>query len=348
MRRLVAPLLALLVVALLVALAAAGARRVDARLSSRAVMRTDFPVIVEIPRGSTASAVARQLETERLVADHRLLRLWLQASGEAQRIQAGEYAFEKPMNVMEIGELLVSGKVVLHAVTVPEGLTLDETAARMAASGLWTPEALRAAFLDPAPIRDLDPSAGDLEGYLFPDTYHFPKGEPAASVARAMAARFEQAWGEAGGPQLANGRTVRQVASLAALVEEETGVPEERPIVASVYWNRLQRGMRLEADPTVIFALQKAGLWTGGPLLLRDLAYASAYNTYMNAGLPPGPIASFGILSLRAALQPATTDYYFFVATGTGGHHFAATMKEHEKNVALYRQALKEREIPAR
>lgn len=338
MRRIVAPLAALAVVALIGALAAMGARRIDWWLQAPITGRKDWPVIVEVPRGSSASAVAKQLAEEG-IAMGPWLRAWLQASGQAQRIQAGEYAFERPMSAVEIGELLVSGRVVLHPVTVPEGLALDETAARVAQSGMWTEEALLAVFADPTLVRDLDPQATDLEGYLFPDTYNFPKGEPPGAVARAMVTRFRAAWREAGGEALSNGRTVREVASLAALVEKETSLPTEHPLVAGVYWNRLQRGMRLEADPTTITALKKAGLWTGGPLLIRDLTFASPWNTYVYAGLPPGPIASFGLPALRAALQPAPTDALFFVATGTGGHRFGRTMKEHEANVALYRQA---------
>lgn len=346
MKRLAGPLLALGGVAVIALGAWLGARRIDAMLESRAVLRTDFPVILEIPKGSTAGAVARQLQAERIVADARLLRIWLQASGQAQRIQAGEYAFEKPMSVVDVGALLVSGRVVLHPVTVPEGLSLDETAERMSRAGLWSREALEAAFRDGAAARSFDPAAEDLEGYLFPDTYHFAKGETPQAVAAAMVARFREAWTKAGGEVLAGGRTVREVATLASLVEKETSLPDEHGLVASVYWNRLRRGMRLECDPTVITALKKAGLWTGGPLLIRDLSFPSPWNTYVNAGLPPGPIASFGLPSLRAALQPAESDFLFFVATGTGGHRFAATHREHERNVSMYRQV--QREMRAR
>lgn len=333
---------AVLAVGLITGLAWLGARSANRMLESRAVLRTDFPVILDIPRGTSAAAVARQLEAERIVEDARALRLWLQATGQAQRIQAGEYAFETPMSIIEVGDLLVSGRVVLHPVTVPEGLNLEETAGRLALTGSWSLEELLRVFRDPAGIRDLDPLAQDLEGYLFPDTYHFPKGEPATSVAHAMVQRFRKAWEEAEGDSLADGRSVRAVATLASLVEKETSVPDEHGLVASVYWNRLRRGMRLECDPTVITALQKAGLWTGGPLLIRDLSFPSPWNTYMNAGLPPGPIASFGLPSLRAALQPAESPYLFFVATGTGGHRFGATLREHERNVALYRQVQRE------
>jgi UPF0755 protein len=233
-------------------------------------------------------------------------------------------------------------------VTVPEGLDLDETAERLARSGSWTQADLIAAFRDPTPLRDLglDPDATDLEGYLFPDTYNFPRGEPARGVARAMVQRFHEAWIEAlartglpvGDAGAGVTPRVRDAATLASLVEKETGVVDEYPLVAGVYANRLRLGMRLECDPTVITALKRDGLWTGGPLLRKQLSHPSPWNTYAVAGLPPGPIASFGLGALIAALAPAETDAIFFVATGDGGHRFAATLSEHNRNVAAYRE----------
>ncbi len=313
------------------------ATRAEAVLTATATGRSEWPAVVEIPRGQPASAIIAKLAEERLVDDPRVLRAWLRVSGLTHRIQAGEYAFERPMSVIEVAEVLASGKVMLHAVTVPEGLALDETAARLAASGLWSEADLLAAFSDPAPIRDLVPGAEDLEGYLFPDTYRFARGEPASAVARAMVGRFRAAWEEAGGSQRAGEGSVRRIATLASLVEKETALAEEHALVASVYANRLRLGMRMEADPTVITAMKKAGAWTGGPLLIRDLSFASPWNTYVNAGLPPGPICSFGKAALLAALEPAQTEFLFFVATGDGGHRFAKTLREHERNVRDYR-----------
>lgn len=330
------------------AFALKGADRVERAISRPPALRADFPVIVDVPRGAPAAAVIRLLEAEHLVADGRVLRAWLAATGLAGRLQAGEYAVERPLSIEEIGRLLVSGRVVLHPVTVPEGLDLEETAARMARSGPWPEADLLAAFRDPTPLRELglDPDATDLEGYLFPDTYNFPRDETAQAVARAMVVRFRAAWTEAlartglaeGSPAAGGSLRVREIATLASLVEKETGVAAEYPLVAGVYANRLRLGMRLECDPTVIAALERDGKWTGGPLLRKDLSHPSPWNTYVVAGLPPGPIASFGLGALTAALAPAETDALFFVATGDGGHRFAATLAEHDRNVAAYRR----------
>jgi UPF0755 protein len=331
-----ATFLALLVPAVATLAAYEGSRRVEAILTAPAESRADFPVLFEVEKGRSAAAIARQLQDERLVVDARVLSAWLQVSGMASHLRAGEYQVEQPPSVVDVADLLVSGRVFLHPVTLPEGLTLAESAARMAASGLWSEADLLAAFRDPAPVRDLDADAADLEGYLYPETYHFPKGEPPAAVARSLVDRFRATWASLGGP--ASGRSAHEVATLASLVEKETALSDEHPLVASVYANRLRLGMKLDCDPTVIRALQEAGQWTGGPLQLTDLAFPSPWNTYVVAGLPPGPIASPGEASLRAALHPAQSEYLYFVATGLGGHRFAATLKEHEANVALYRE----------
>lgn len=324
-------------------LARVGADRIERALTAPQGRSATLPAVVVITPGASAATVAREFESRGLLEDARHWRAWMRASGQAGRLQVGEYLVEKPLSMVELGELLTSGRVILHAVTIPEGLDRDETAARLAASGLWTEEALRAAFSDPSAVRDFDPEAADLEGYLFPDTYRVPRTETAAGMARTMVARYRVAWkdslaatGMALGP-----RTPREIATLASLVEKETAVADERTLVASVYANRLRIGMRLECDPTTIHALKRDGLWTGGPLLIRDLTHPSPWNTYVASGLPPGPIASFGEGALRAALAPADSDYLFFVATGDGGHRFAATHSEHERNVAAYRKRQK-------
>jgi len=334
--RSIATFLSLLVPAVSTLAAYEGSRRVEAILSAPAEGRFDYPVLFEVEKGRSASSIARQLQDERLVDDSRILSAWLQVSGMASRLRAGEYQVEKAPSIVDLAELLVSGRVFLHPVTLPEGLTLAESAARLAASGLWSEADLVAAFRDPTPVRDLDAEAPDLEGYLFPETYHFPKGEPPTSVARVLTDRFRATWTSLGGP--ASGKTAREMATLASLVEKETALSNEHALVASVYANRLRLGMKLDCDPTVIRALQEAGRWNGGPLQLSDLAFPSPWNTYVVAGLPPGPIASAGEASLRAALHPAESEYLYFVATGQGGHRFARNMQEHEANVALYRE----------
>jgi UPF0755 protein len=344
-----AALLALLVPVGAAAFAWKATWRVERWLASPPSRGASLPVVVEIPRGRGASAIASDLERAGLVDDARLLRAYVLATRQAGKLQAGEYLFEEPLSPLELVDVIVSGRVRLHAYTVPEGLDLRETAQHLAGVGAWSPDDLVAAFRDVALLADLDPSAdpaSGLEGYLFPETYRLPKGATAQDVARAMAAGFREAWAEVDGSQRAAvlGLSIRQVATIASLIEEETPLPSEhalvteRPLVSAVYHNRLRRGMRLECDPTVIYALKRDGVWPGGALLTAQLSHDSPYNTYVRSGLPPGPICSFGKEALLAALEPAVTDYVYFVATGEGGHRFASTESEHRRNVLLYRR----------
>lgn len=346
--RFLALALASLLPALAVVAARDGARRVGRWLEAPALGGT-YPVTLELPAGSGAGTASAELAERGLVSSARAFRLYLQASGRAGRLKAGEYLVEKPLSPEELAALLVSGRVLLHPFTIPEGLDAFETARVLAGSGWWTEDALLEAFRDPGPVAAVDGEAPDLEGYLFPETYHFAKGTTPRDVARALAARFVETWTRLGGHERAAslGLRPRDVATLASLVEEETSIPQERRLVSSVYHNRVRRGMRLEADPTVIHGLKRDGLWTGGELLLSQLQHPSPYNTYQVPGLPPGPICSFGEESLAAALDPASSNLLFFVATGTGGHRFAETLADHERNVRLYRQARREARLSA-
>lgn len=317
------------------------ARRADALLTRPAAGPAAGPVVIEVPAGLGARAIATRLAAEGVLDQPLVFLAWVRASGQAGRLQAGEYRVERPLSVLELADLLVSGRVVLHEVTVPEGLDRFEAAALLASQGPWSEEDLLAAFADPAPIASLDPLATDLEGYLAPETYRFPRTARPRDVAAAMVGRFRSWWEELDGSARAAalGRTPREIVTLASLVEEETALPQERRLVASVFHNRLARGMKMECDPTVIHALKLAGAWHGGALRRSDLAYPSPYNTYVAPGLPPGPIASPGRASLEAALDPAQSALLFFVASGSGGHRFAETAAQHARNVARWRQA---------
>jgi UPF0755 protein len=220
---------------------------------------------------------------------------------------------------------------------VIEGLTLDEIAAAIAAAGFGDVERLRAAMADASSMRDLDPAASDLEGYLFPDTYAFARGTSETAIVAAMVGTFRHAVGTVIGPSPPAGE-VRRLATLASIVEKETGLDTERPLVAGVFVNRLRLGIPLGADPTIIYALKKAGAWDGD-VRRADLAMESPYNTYRVAGLPPGPICSPGLASLRAAAAPATTQYLYFVSRNDGSHVFAATLEEHNRNVQQWQKA---------
>jgi UPF0755 protein len=240
------------------------------------------------------------------------------------------------MTVLEVVDKLTRGDVHERLVTFPEGLTIRETATLYEERRLGDAEAFLAAARDVAAIADLDPRARDLEGYLFPETYSLAANQPPARLIAMMLERFRAAFPEEARKEAERqGRSVREVVTLASLVEKETARSDERAIVAGVYRNRLSRGMGLQADPTVIYGLQLAGRYTGN-LTRADLSFDTPYNTYKHAGLPPGPIASPGRAAIEAALRPADVDFLYFVSRNDGSHEFARTLTEHNRNVHRY------------
>jgi UPF0755 protein len=254
-------------------------------------------------------------------------------------LRAGEYRFDHPVTPVEVYEEIARGEIYTVALTIPEGESIFDIAARVEQEGFDT----RQHFLDAAIqqvglIADLDPQAKSLEGYLFPDTYRFGRHTKAAQIAAAMVRRFRDV-----AAQLGLKENVHQVVTIASLVERETAVDAERPLVASVFENRLEKNIPLMTDPSVIYGLELEGLWRGA-IYQSDLSRDTAYNTYLHPGLPPGPVANPGIPSLRAAMHPADTNYLYFVAAGSNaqGHSlFASTLDEHNRNVAGYRRAMK-------
>jgi UPF0755 protein len=295
-------------------------------------------VTVEVRPGAGGGEIARALEREGVVPSAFLFRAYVRIEGLGGQLQAGEYRFETAASPAEVARKLAGGEVLLHKVTVPEGLTVEETAGVLSRSGYWEEPEVREALGHPEWIHDLDPGAPDLEGYLFPDTYAFPRGIPADEIVRTMLDRFREVYAE-GTAEAGTGLTVREMVTLASLVEEETRLAMERPVVSSVIHNRLERGMKLEIDPTVIYALRRAGL-PGTPLKRSDLRYEDPYNTYLHPGLPPGPICSPGRASLEAAIRPAPTEYLYFVVDPAreGAHYFSRTHREHLRAVRRYRQ----------
>jgi UPF0755 protein len=296
------------------------------------------PATVEIARGATAAEILADLERRGLIADARLARVYLAWARDGAPLQAGEYRFTGPAALPAVLDRLIRGDVVLHPATVPEGLTLEETAAALAAAGAGEEAALREAMRDPAPMADLDAEAVTLEGYLFPDTYHFARGTPPTVVAATLVAAFRARWERELRPRLpADGPTLRELVTLASIVEKEARRPEERPLIAGVYANRLRQGIALYADPTIIYALKLAGTWDGN--LRRDhLEMDSPYNTYRVGGLPPSPICSPGAASLEAAAAPAAVPYLYFVSRNDGSHAFASTLAEHQANVRTWQR----------
>ena len=292
--------------------------------------------LVEIPSGSGPSAIGRTLVGAGIVRDELTFRMALWLSGSARRLQAGEYRFDRPMSSIAVVDKIARGDVDLQPVTFREGLTIREMAEVFEKSGLGTAAAFLESASDPSPIRSLDPAATDLEGYLFPDTYSLPRRVTASRVVRAMVDRFQQGLSnEIKSAIKDRSMSVRELVTLASLVEKETARADERPVVAAVYANRLRIGMGLQCDPTVIYALQKAGRYDGN-LRRDDLAFDSPYNTYRYAGLPPGPIAAPGQGALEAAARPAEVPYLYFVSRNDGSHEFAETLDEHNRNVRKY------------
>lgn len=281
-----------------------------------------------IPRGIGTSAIAEQLAEAGVLADPLIFKAGVRVFSEGRPLRAGEYLFPARASARDVMDLLISGRTVVRKVTISEGLTSREVLAVLAAAEGLDGEV---------------PAEPPAEGTLLPETYHYSWGDDrAAIVARmeeAMRATVEELWaGRAEGLPL---KTPEEAVILASIVEKETGVDAERPRVAAVFLNRLQRGMPLQSDPTVIFALTKGKASLGRALLRSDLTVDDPYNTYVNVGLPPGPIANPGKAALAAVLQPAKSNELYFVADGSGGHAFAETLEEHNRNVAKWRKLQK-------
>jgi UPF0755 protein len=304
---------------------------------NRAYKGYDGPeIFVEIPQGTGSVAIAKRLADAGVVQDVNSFRLALWLTGEGRRLQAGEYRFDHPVSAREVAGKIARGEVYVHPITFPEGLSIKQMAALYESKGFGPAKDFADAAKNAALVRALDPDAHDLEGYLFPDTYNLPRRATAAQLVGRMVQSFMKALT----PELieaaeARNLTIRQFVTLASIVEKETGNKDERPLVAAVYSNRLRIGMGLQCDPTVIYALDRLGRYTGN-LTREDLQFDSKYNTYRYAGLPPGPIASPGRASLDAAAHPADAGYLYFVSRNDGSHAFASTLEEHNRNVQQY------------
>jgi len=293
----------------------------------------------EVARGESTRRVLERLEGAGLVRSALVARAyWSRWLGDPA-LQPGEYDFVSPASALELLARLRAGDVVTYPVTIVEGSTYLETADALARAGLGERDALRREFERGDRVAELDPAATTLEGYLFPDTYRFPRDTPPGAIADALVARFRRLWESDLARLRAAGdeRPLRELVILASLVEKEASRADERPLVAAVYANRLRRGIGLYADPTIIYGLKLAGTWDGD-LRRRDLEADSPWNTYRRGGLPPGPICSPGRESLAAALRPAAVDYLYFVSRNDGSHVFAETLAEHNRNVETWQR----------
>jgi len=305
--------------------------------------------------GYSTHRIAAELKSAGVIRSEEAFVLWHYVHRK-RSLKAGEYLFDKSADIIDIQKRLRRGDVYFHTVVVPEGYTMFDIARAIEAAGLGSADDfLKVAQSDTALIADIAPGAHSLEGYLFPETYEFTRLMTMHEMAAAMAKQFRLVARQIGlapggqvllaadpvpaAVQLSQSEVERAV-TMASIVEKETAVPEERPMVASVYNNRLAKHMALDADPSIIYAELLAGTYQGA-LHHADMSFSSPYNTYRNAGLPPGPIGNPGRSALEAAMHPAQSDYYYFVADAQGHHRFARTMAEHDKNVAAYRKAMR-------
>jgi UPF0755 protein len=292
---------------------------------------------VELAPGSSTLRMGQKLQAKGVVRSQfafDLVRWWKRGT-----LKAGEYRFDHPASVTEVYARIERGDVYTKIVIIPEGASIFEIADRMEQAGFGTrQDFLAAASRQVDLVADLDPGAKSLEGYLFPDTYHFPRKFSSEQICATMVRRFR-----AEAEELGLKGNVHRVVTMASLVERETAVDAERPLVASVFENRLAKKMPLMTDPTVIYGLELDRRWRG-KIYESDLKFDTPYNTYLHAGLTPGPIANPGLKSLRAAMKPARTDYLYFVAAGAdpqGHSRFSSTLQEHARDVAGYRSAVK-------
>lgn len=299
--------------------------------------------VITIPQGAAASTIYHQLQNYSVLPDSWLIRTWFKIKTSQNTLKAGDYLFPSPITPRQVYQKLIQGDVMKRSVTIPEGLNRFEIVAIIEKLGLASSEHLLEFTSDPRLldlIKDLDPIATNIEGYLYPDTYQYTQNSTGEQLLMMMVKQFRQVFSPAF-VQRANQlkMSVRDVVTLASLIEREAKLDEERPLISSVYHNRLQKGMKLDCDPTVVYAAILAQKWTG-VIRRSDLQRQSPYNTYLNPGLPPGPIASPGRKSIEAALFPADTPYLYFVvnaAANNGSHLFTDNFAHHQANVALYR-----------
>jgi UPF0755 protein len=307
-------------------------------------LNTDYqgfrePVILDFPKGTSTRAMADELAQNGVIR-YSWQFLMARALHQSKKLQAGEYRFARADTPSGILNRIARGDVFFYELSVPEGSNMFDIAASTGRLDfLKAADFLRAAR-NPALIRDLAPEAPTLEGYLFPATYRITRSTTVEQLCAMMTAQFRKEWREL--QATAHGRPINEIVTLASLVEKETGRAEDRPIVASVYQNRLRKGMTLDCDPTTIYAALLEARYRG-TIYRSDLASDNPYNTYRHAGLPPGPIANPGVASLKAALAPAETAYLYFVAKpdGSGGHQFSETIQQHDVAVQQYRRGTK-------
>lgn len=291
----------------------------------------DYPdsVTIEVKKGATVSTVGLRLSREKIIANYLYFRIYYRLFFAGASIKSGEYQFDRPMTIKEVIEMLTQGRVVLHKVTIQEGLIIKEIAALLEQARGISAESFIKAANNMTLVQDLAPGADSLEGFLYPDTYHVRRDTDANDMVRLLVNKFKENFTDSMKWRAEKlGMSIRQVVTLASLIEKETSSREERFLISSVFHNRLKLGMTLGCDPTIIYALKRMGKYTG-KLGWKDLKLDSPYNTRLYSGLPPGPICNPGYASIEAALFPENTQYLYFVAKNPQSHYFSKTLDEH-------------------
>jgi UPF0755 protein len=291
-------------------------------------------VEIYIPPGTGFSGIRKILSREDLVKDDIRFDLLARLMGVEQDLQAGEYRLHKGQPPYQLLQILAKGRTIKRVVTVPEGANIFQVADILAARKLVEPKAFLDLCRDPAFLEELGLKGSSLEGYLFPDTYYFTRGTPQKEIARSMVSRAKEVWDQLQQEIGPFGMTRHQIVTLASIVEKETGVTEERPLIARVFLERLKRGMLLQADPTVIYGRGDFG----ERLHSKDLKEDQPYNTYVHKGLPPGPIANPGRLALQSVMHPSEEVYLYFVSKNDGTHYFSTRLDEHNRAVRKFQK----------
>ncbi|MEW5736653.1 MAG: endolytic transglycosylase MltG [Thermodesulfobacteriota bacterium] len=318
---------------IIAALAAEGFSLVLARYAETPFKPGERPVLVNIGKGLGLSGIAQELAEAGVIDKPKYFSLIGRIRRMQKLVKAGEYSLSAAMTPSEILDLLVSGRAVLYRITVPEGFTVTEIADLAVKLGMSRRGEFLNLCFDPMFTRGLGVDAESLEGYLYPDTYLFPRGVGAKAVITTMVARFFQVFTPAMEKRAEDlGLTMGEAVTLASIIQKESGAHSELPLISSVFHNRLKKGMRLQSDPTVIYGIENFD----GNITRRHLTTPTPYNTYTIAGLPPGPIANPGKEALMAALYPAQSRYLFFVSRGNGTHEFSRTLSEHNLAVRNY------------
>lgn len=303
------------------------------RYASTAAGKRTPPVLFSVKSGESFKRMSRRLANGGIIANIPKFVWYARLKGYDKNIKAGDYELSSAMTPKQILQRMVQGKVALYKVTIPEGYTMAQIAELISQTTRITPQAFMEKATDAAFAREKGVNANSFEGYLFPETYFFPKNVTPETCISTMVRRFHEVFGPEWRQRAeALNMSVHQIVTLASMIEKETGAAFERPLIASVFHNRLKRGMRLSSDPTVIYGIQNFN----GNLTRKDLETRTPYNTYLIKGLPPGPIANPGKESLEAALYPAETDYLYFVSKKDRTHHFSTTLAEHNRAVRKY------------